>query len=211
MSGDAHVRFCEGLGVRFPRATRLVILCRRGARAALAEAEQIFSRMGLALNETKTHICRAPTEAFDFLGYRFGVQYHFGSGRPYVAAFPSGTSLSHLKAKLRRMIGSHMSWQSEEKLIGDVNRVVRGWLNYFSYGTLWKTYTQLERFLQGRIRGWLVHKHKVGSRGECRYPASYLYETLGLIYSPGVLRARARLRNEPGPRAGCGKSARPVR
>ncbi len=192
-------------------ADDFVILCRRDARAALAEAEQILSQIGLVLNGAKTRICRAPTEAFDFLGYRFGVQYHFGSGRPYVAAFPSGTSLSRLKAKLRRMIGSHMSWQSEVKLIGDVNRVVRGWLNYFSYGTLWKTYTQLERFLQGRIRGWLVHKHKVGSRGECRYPASYLYETLGLIYSPGVLRARARFRNEPGPRAGCGRSARPVR
>ena len=25
MSGDAHVRICESLGVRFPRATRLVV------------------------------------------------------------------------------------------------------------------------------------------------------------------------------------------
>ncbi len=25
MSGDVHVRICEGLGVKFPRATRLVI------------------------------------------------------------------------------------------------------------------------------------------------------------------------------------------
>jgi putative transposase len=25
MSGDAHVRICESLGVKFPRATRLVI------------------------------------------------------------------------------------------------------------------------------------------------------------------------------------------
>jgi len=24
MTGDCHVRFCEGLGVKFPRATRLV-------------------------------------------------------------------------------------------------------------------------------------------------------------------------------------------
>ena len=24
MSGDVHVRFCEGLGVRFPWATRLI-------------------------------------------------------------------------------------------------------------------------------------------------------------------------------------------
>jgi putative transposase len=26
MSGDAHVRICESLGVKFPRATRLVIV-----------------------------------------------------------------------------------------------------------------------------------------------------------------------------------------
>jgi putative transposase len=28
MSGDAHVRICESLGVQFPRATRLVIKIR---------------------------------------------------------------------------------------------------------------------------------------------------------------------------------------
>jgi hypothetical protein len=30
MRREFHVRFCEGGGVRFPSATRLVILCRRG-------------------------------------------------------------------------------------------------------------------------------------------------------------------------------------
>ena len=29
MSGDAHVRICESLGVKFPRATRLVIVIQR--------------------------------------------------------------------------------------------------------------------------------------------------------------------------------------
>jgi hypothetical protein len=36
MSGDAHVRICESLGVKFPRATRLVGLDRRLATLALA-------------------------------------------------------------------------------------------------------------------------------------------------------------------------------
>ena len=169
-------------------ADDFVILCRRDARNALAEAEQILSQIGLALNESKTRICHAPSEAFDFLGYSFGVQYRFGSGCPYVAAYPSKISVRRLKGKLRRMIGNHMSWQSAEELIGNVNRVVRGWLNYFSYGTLSKAYMKLESFLQSRIRGWLVHKHRVGSRGISRYPAKHLYETLGLIYTPGVLR-----------------------
>jgi phytoene dehydrogenase-like protein len=54
-------------------------------------------------------------------------------------------------------------------------------------GTLWKTYSRLERFLQQRVRGWLVHKHRIGSRGECRYPAGYIYDTLGVVCPTGVL------------------------
>jgi RNA-directed DNA polymerase len=168
-------------------ADDFVILCRRDAVGALSEARSILERIGLTLNETKTRICCAPSEPFDFLGYRFGKQYSFGSGRQYVAAYPSGKSVSRLRDTLRRMIGTHMSWQNAGELVGDVNRVVRGWINYFSYGTLWKAYTKLECFLQQRLRGWLVHKHRVGSRGECRYPATYLYETLGLVNPCRVL------------------------
>jgi len=35
MSGDAHVRICESLGVKFPRATRLSSQVRPGAHAVL--------------------------------------------------------------------------------------------------------------------------------------------------------------------------------
>ena len=167
-------------------ADDFVILCQRDATGALSEARSILTRIGLTINETKTRICYAPSESFDFLGYTFGTRYSFGSGRKYLAAYPSGKSVRRLRGTLRRMIGTHMSWQSEEKLVRDVNRVVRGWANYFRYGTVWKTYVQMERFLQRRVRDWLVHKHRLGTRGECRYPATYLYETIGLV-NPCVL------------------------
>lgn len=168
-------------------ADDFVLLCRRDAAEALAEAEDILTRLGLQLNEAKTRICHVRNEPFEFLGYGFGVRYRFGSGQPYLAAYPSDRSLRRIKAKLRRMIGSHMSWQSEENLVADVNRVVRGWLNYFNYGTRWNAYKRLERFLQARIRGWLVHKHRVGGRGECRYPAAYIYDRMGTINPTRVL------------------------
>jgi len=174
-------------------ADDFVILCRWRAAEALAEARRILTQIGLTLNEAKTRVCDVRNEPFDFLGYTFGVQYRFGSGRKYLAAYPSSKSARRLKAKLRRMVGSHMSWQCEENLARDVNRVIRGWMNYFSYGTLWQTYKKLQRFVQGRIRGWLVHKHKVGSRGECRYPATYVYDTMGVINLTGVLGMRASL------------------
>jgi hypothetical protein len=85
------------------------------------------------------------------------------------------------------MVGHHMSWISEEKLVGEVNRVLRGWSNYFSYGTLRKAYSRLEVFTQRRIRGWLVHKHRIEGRGERRYPATYIYGTLGIVNLAQVL------------------------
>ena len=172
-------------------ADDFVILCRGQAQGALQEAKRIMDRLGLALNESKTRILNAWHAPFDFLGYSFGVNYSFGGGRPYMAAYPSQASVCQLKAKLRRMTGSSMNWQHESETVAKVNRVMRGWMNYFSYGTLWKTYSKLEHFLLRRIRGHLVRKHKVESRGECRFPASYLYKTLGLVAPvPASFRAR---------------------
>jgi RNA-directed DNA polymerase len=192
-------------------ADDFVILCRRQAAEALAEAQQILGCIGLTLNTTKTRICDARRKPFDFLGYSFGIQHLFGSGKPYLAAYPSAKSVRRIKDSLRRMVGNHMSWQSEENLIGEVNRRLWGWMNYFSYGSLWKAYHRLERYVQQRVRGWLVHKHRVGSRGECRYPADFIYGPLGSYVPRMCCHARASLKEEPGPRAGCGKSARPVR
>ena len=72
MSREAPVRFREGLGVKFPRATRLVICCRGTACEAMTVMRGIMSKLRLTVNETKTRLCRVPEETFDFLGYTIG-------------------------------------------------------------------------------------------------------------------------------------------
>jgi len=42
MSGDVHVRFCEGMGVRLPRATHLLL----GFAGPKTEAEAITRQLG---------------------------------------------------------------------------------------------------------------------------------------------------------------------
>jgi hypothetical protein len=39
-------------------------------------------------------------------------------------------------------------------------------------------------------RGWLVHKHRVESRGECRYPADYIYDRMGVVSPARALGSR---------------------
>jgi len=65
MSGDVHVRFCERLGVRFPRATRLVVCFQyeadaRGFLPALAERLASF---GLEVEPSKTAVLRFGSQA----------------------------------------------------------------------------------------------------------------------------------------------------
>ena len=58
MSGDAHVRFCERLGVRLPRATHLVMGFQRGAdaREMLVALRERLGKFKLALHGDKTRL-----------------------------------------------------------------------------------------------------------------------------------------------------------
>jgi RNA-directed DNA polymerase len=84
MNGDVHVRFCERPGVRLPRATHLVVLCRYGAAEVLAQSRRWFAQMGLMLNEQKTRLCDGRHEAFTFLGYTFGPMHYRKDGHWYL-------------------------------------------------------------------------------------------------------------------------------
>ena len=161
-------------------ADDFVILCKRDADKALLEAKSILEHIGLKLNEEKTKICNIWEESFDFLGYSFGVQYYFGKGK-YIGVSPSKKSVNKIKTTIRKKAGVRTCWQDEEIIIREVNNVIRGWTNYFSYGTLWKTYIPLENFLWRRIRKWLLHKHRIDGMGRNQIPAERIYQEMGLI------------------------------
>lgn len=81
MRREFHVRFCERPGVRFPRATHLVLLfdLERDARRVLAALPKRFSEHGLMVHPTKTRLIELrrpnlwnrekPKVSFDFLGF----------------------------------------------------------------------------------------------------------------------------------------------
>ena len=77
MNREVHVRFCESLGVRFPRATRLVIgfESRSEARACLEELRTRFAKFGLELHEGKTRL-------IEFGRYASERREQRGEGRP---------------------------------------------------------------------------------------------------------------------------------
>jgi RNA-directed DNA polymerase len=181
MSGDVHVRFCERPGVRLPRATHLVVLCRSGGAAeVLARSRRWFTQMGLTLNEQKTRLCDGRRETFTFLGYTFGPMRYRKTGQQYLGAAPAKKAVQRVKGRIRQVLrsGNLGAWGEVKD---ELNRAVRGWANYFSYGTRAQAYRAVDRYVTDRVRHFLRRRHKVPSRGTKRYSAERIFGELGVF------------------------------
>jgi RNA-directed DNA polymerase len=68
-----------------------------------------------------------------------------------------------------------------ESRVVRINRLLRGWSNYFCLGPVSKAYRSVDWHARRRLRQWLRAKHKVQGEGSSRFPDAYLHEDLGLI------------------------------
>ena len=184
MSREIHVRFWEGAGVKFPRATRLVICCRGDANKAMIAMRDLMHRLRLTVNEAKTRSCRVPEESFDFLGYTIGRCYSTKTGRAYIGTRPSKKKIRRLCSQISEMTGRRWTLTDARDRVERINRLLRGWSNYFCLGPVSKAYVAVDRHVCHRLRQWLCAKHKVSGQGTRRYPNEYLYQELGLLQLP---------------------------
>ena len=123
MSGDVHVRFCERLGVRFPRATHLVILVDAYARhdrlfkVVNRRLREELAKLQVDINEDKSRcVDLAKGESFGFLGFEFRrIRSLRGEWRPF---YPS--KLKQRTALLRKLRDIFRRFESQP-----VGRVVQ--------------------------------------------------------------------------------------
>ena len=180
MSGDVHVRCCERPGVRFPRATRLVVCGKAPAEAMRATVEKMMERLRLPINATKTRCLRVPEEPVEFLGYRIGRNYSPRTGRAYIGTRPSRDSVRSLCRKISEMTKARSGYRSAEEVVGHLNRAMLGWANYFHLGQVSPAYGAIDAHADKRLRQWLCRKHKVSYGQYVRYPSERLRDAYGL-------------------------------
>jgi RNA-directed DNA polymerase len=169
----------NGLGQRLKAhvvvyADDLVILSRRHASQAHEVLKDVMTRIGLTVNETKTKLREATTERFDFLGYTFGPYWDRRRGRRYLGAGPSAKSRQRLKAKVHALTGpgNVLAWPV---VCDQLNMLLSGWQAYFGYGTLSRTYSEVNWYVANRVRHFLRRRHKVRSRGSRQFSTACVF------------------------------------
>ena len=92
---------------------------------------KIMGKLQLTVNEEKTRVCRIPEEKFDFLGYTFGRMYSARTGKARMGYRPSKQSIQRMVRKIHALTANAMGWQETTALVCKLNRMLRGWANYF--------------------------------------------------------------------------------
>jgi group II intron reverse transcriptase/maturase len=193
-------------------ADDFVICCRGTAEQAMASMRQLMGRLKLTVNEAKTRRCQLPDDSFDFLGYTIGLCYSPKTGRAYLGTRPSKTKVQRLCREISEMTGRRSVLRSVEEQSKAINRKLLGWSRYFCLGPVSKAYSDVDQHVAKRLRQWMCARHQVPGRGTARFPNEYLYKHVGLLRLSDRKRTFPMgVRVTPCPRAGCGKSARPVR
>jgi RNA-directed DNA polymerase len=138
-------------------ADDFILLCHSETEAqeALAEVRQWVEAAGLTLHPEKTRIVNtAAGESFEFLGWHFERGYKW----------PREKSQQKFKETIRQRTVRHHG-DALPKVIARVNRVLRGWGNYFQGGVR-NVPQKLEKWVRMRIRSILRRRDGRRGRGE---------------------------------------------
>jgi RNA-directed DNA polymerase len=167
-------------------ADDFVVLCRGGVEEALKVVRRVLERLGLSLNETKTRIVDAAAASFDFLGFSIRMSRGMRTGKPYPNVRPSEKSLMRIKTKLTQLTGRELTPIAMDKIVGHVNRSLKGWANYFHYRNSNQVMEKVKTHAEQRLRIHLMRRHKVKDRGigAGRFPSVDLYWRYGLYKVP---------------------------
>ena len=141
--------------------------------------------LGLEINRDKTRVIelRQPGAKLNFLGYMFRYDRdRRGRGHRYLNVTISEKALKREGQRLRELINSRVCFKPLPELIEKLNRHLKGWANYFSYGYPRKGIRQINTYVRQRLTQHMRRR----SQRPFRPPEGVSYyehfKRMGLVY-----------------------------
>jgi hypothetical protein len=149
-------------------------------------------RFQLEINREKTRVVdlREEGASLNFLGCTFRYDRDLkGRGRKYLNVFPSSKAVQREREKLYEMTQSRQCFKPIPILIGELNRQLKGWMNYFSFGYPSSAYCEIERYVRDRLIQHLQRRSQRSYRPPQGEPWLQHLARLELIRLSGVAHA----------------------
>jgi RNA-directed DNA polymerase len=147
--------------------------------------EKLEAWMGLEINRDKTRVIdlKESGASLDFLGYTFRWDRDpWGRGGRYWNVFPSKPSVQRERDKRREMTGAGRCCQPVPRLVAQINRQLRGWANYFSYGDPRIAFRKINTYVRERLERQLRRRRQRPFRPPPGIPYYAYLRRMGLIY-----------------------------
>ncbi len=171
---DGPVRWAKAQVVCY--ADDFVVLARYQSGRLVNSIEGLLEgRFRLTVNREKTRIVRLnqPGERLNFLG--FALRYdrdRFGGAHRYLNVTPSAKGMARARDEVRELTGPGRCFMPIPVMIGEINRYLQGWGEYFPHGYPRDCYRELTRFVLLRLTRHLQRRSQRAYRppeGESYY------------------------------------------
>ena len=193
-------------------ADDMVLLARteQQARVTWEQLQAQFAALRLVVNQEKSRLTTL-AEGFAFLGFEFRK----APGR-MLLMWPREKACRHIRQRVREAVRSFPSNGQVGVVIQKLNPILNGWCTYFRVGNSNRTFHKVDWAVRSELPLWLRRKHQCPWRtAKKRWGYQFLHDRCGLYQMVGKVSHLEGLRRKPPDeddrRAGCGKTARPVR
>jgi RNA-directed DNA polymerase len=149
----------------------------RGVERRLREE---LAKLRVEINEEKSRMVDLKKgESFSFLGFEFRrVLGRNKKWRPNLG--PKLKKRTALFGKLREIFRRSVS-QSVEKVVEEINPVLRGWVNYFRVGHSGRCFSKVKDWVEKKVRRHLMRARNRQGYGWKRWSKAWIYGPLGLF------------------------------
>lgn len=129
-------------------------------------------------------------EGLDFLGFhhrwvRAESQRH--RHVRFLARWPSDKAMQHARDRIRALTERRRLWLPVEEIVRDVNRVLRGWAEYFRYGNSARHLDKIRNYALERLALVVAKRHDRSRALGWSVVAFQSPNQLGLISLDGIV------------------------
>lgn len=158
-------------------------------KAAYYRLNQEFKKLGVEINVNKTKLVNLKeNETLSYIGFNFKL----AKGKRYWAVqTPSVKSRTKLLQKIKNIF---RKWKSQpiQRVIEEINPILRGWVNYFRIGHSFKQFKYIKKWIE-----WKTIRHirrNAGRRGprRKRWSRSYHYGILKVFNNYKITYVRSK-------------------